>query len=76
MPAQQAVDSPRIHHQWSPDELNVEAALSPETKKSLERRGHTIRERSVLGLVQAIVAKKGKIAGAVDPRKEERARSE
>jgi gamma-glutamyltranspeptidase/glutathione hydrolase len=76
MPVEQALDSPRIHHQWIPDELNVEAKLSSETKKSLERRGHTIRERSVLGLVQAIVAKRGKIAGAPDPRKEERARSE
>jgi gamma-glutamyltranspeptidase/glutathione hydrolase len=76
MPAQQAIESPRIHHQWLPDELNVEARLPPETKKSLERRGHAIRERSVLGLVQAIVAKRGKISGASDPRKEERARSE
>lgn len=76
MPVQHAVDSPRIHHQWLPDELNVEATLSPETKKSLERRGHAIRERNVLGLVQAIGAKRGKIAGASDPRKEERARAE
>jgi gamma-glutamyltranspeptidase/glutathione hydrolase len=77
MPVEQAVESPRIHHQWLPDELNVEAKLAPETKKSLERRGHAIRERGgVLGLVQAIVAKRGKIGGAADPRKEERARSE
>lgn len=76
MQAQHAIDSPRIHHQWLPDELNVEAKLSPETKRSLERRGHAVRERSVLGLVQGIVARRGKIDGAADPRKEERARSE
>lgn len=76
MPAQQAIDSPRIHHQWLPNELNVEAKIPPETKRSLERRGHAIRERSALGLVQAIVARRGKISGASDPREEERARSE
>jgi gamma-glutamyltranspeptidase/glutathione hydrolase len=76
MTAQQAVDSPRIHHQWMPEELSAEAKLAAETKKSLERRGHTIRERSVLGLVQAIVANRNRVEGAADPRKEERARSE
>jgi gamma-glutamyltranspeptidase / glutathione hydrolase len=77
MSVEQALESPRIHHQWVPDELNVEVKLASETKKSLERRGHTIRERGgVLGLVQAIVATRDKLAGAADPRKEERARSE
>ena len=76
MPVKEAVEAPRIHHQWIPDELSVEDKLPPETKKSLERRGHTIRERVALGVVQAILAKRSKTSGAADSRKADRARSE
>jgi gamma-glutamyltranspeptidase/glutathione hydrolase len=76
MPVKEAVEAPRIHHQWIPEEINVEAKLAPETKKSLERRGHTVKERTSLGVVQAILAKRSKVAGAADSRKEERARSD
>ena len=76
MAIKEAVDAPRIHHQWMPEELAVETKLSPETKKSLERRGHAVRERSALGVVQAILAKRSTSFGAADFRKEERARSE
>ena len=76
MPIKEAVEAPRIHHQWIPDELNVEDKLPPETKKSLERRGHTVRERTTLGVVQAVVAKRAKSTGAADSRKADRARSE
>ena len=42
-PLQAALDRPRLHHQWLPDRLEVEAdALSPETRAELERRGHTV----------------------------------
>ena len=44
MPIKEAVEAPRIHHQWIPDELNVEDKLPPETKKSLERRGHAVEK--------------------------------
>jgi len=76
MPVKEAVEAPRIHHQWMPEQLNVEATISTETKNSLERRGHAVRERRVLGVVQAIVAERSGVAGAADPRKEERARTE
>jgi gamma-glutamyltranspeptidase len=59
-----------------PEEINVETKLAPEAKKSLERRGHSVKERTGLGVVQAILAKRSKIAGAVDSRKEERGRSD
>ncbi len=76
MPVKEALGAPRIHHQWMPEDLDVEASISAETKKSLERRGHVLKERNELGVVQAIVAKRGKISGAADPRKEERGRTE
>jgi gamma-glutamyltranspeptidase/glutathione hydrolase len=76
MPVKEAVEAPRIHHQWIPDEINVEEKVPPETKKSLERRGHALRERGTLGVVQAILAKRSKITGVADPRKTERAATE
>ena len=76
MPVDKAVNAARIHHQWVPERLDVESDLAQETRQSLERRGHTLRESRVIGVVQAIVAERGKITGAADPRKVERARSE
>ncbi len=75
-PVKEAVELPRIHHQWMPEELLAEAALAPETKRSLERRGHMLREAGTIGVVQAILVKGAKISGAADPRKVERAPSE
>jgi gamma-glutamyltranspeptidase/glutathione hydrolase len=76
MPVKEAVAAARIHHQWMPDELSVEVEIPADIKKSLERRGHLVKERSELGVVQAIVVKRGKISGAPDPRKEERGPAE
>ncbi|MGH7773952.1 MAG: gamma-glutamyltransferase [Candidatus Binatia bacterium] len=76
MPLKKAVGSPRVHHQWMPNELVVEKKIFPDTRKSLERRGHAVKERSSLGVVQAIYVKRGKVSAEADPRKEEKARSE
>ncbi|HEY0235188.1 MAG TPA: gamma-glutamyltransferase [Afipia sp.] len=38
----QAVDAPRLHHQWLPDDVRVEEGFSPETLNGLRARGHTI----------------------------------
>ena len=47
LPIQKAVDTPRLHHQWLPDRLQVEAgALSPATRAALEKMGHVIQQRS------------------------------
>jgi gamma-glutamyltranspeptidase/glutathione hydrolase len=66
----QALAAPRIHQQWSPDELIVEEKLPRGLKKSLARRGHKIKELKALAVSQ-IVARgaDGKtFAGAADPR--------
>jgi gamma-glutamyltranspeptidase/glutathione hydrolase len=76
MPVEKAVQAARVHHQWIPERLDVETELAQETRRSLERRGHVLRESRVIGLVQAIVAERGRVSGAADPRKVERARSE
>ena len=41
---QQAVDSPRFHHQWLPDRTGIEAKrFSPDTIKMLEQKGQSLR---------------------------------
>jgi gamma-glutamyltranspeptidase/glutathione hydrolase len=42
MTPRQAVDAPRLHHQWFPDRVRFEgAAAHPETIKKLEAMGHS-----------------------------------
>jgi gamma-glutamyltranspeptidase/glutathione hydrolase len=44
MNARQAVDAPRMHHQWLPDNTTIEANAVPETTlERLRQMGHTIR---------------------------------
>lgn len=44
MNAREAVDAPRMHHQWLPDNTSLEANAVPEaTLERLRQMGHTIR---------------------------------
>lgn len=44
MNIQEAVDAPRIHHQWLPDKVFMEPyALSPDTRKLLSAMGHDVQ---------------------------------
>lgn len=72
MDAGAAVSAPRIHHQWLPDELRVEAfGLDAATLEELRRRGHKIKEKSPWGNANAIVVTPdGSLEGAADPRGE------
>jgi gamma-glutamyltranspeptidase/glutathione hydrolase len=43
MPIQEAVDAPRLHHQWFPDEVKFEGAKQhPETVARLKAMGHRV----------------------------------
>jgi gamma-glutamyltranspeptidase/glutathione hydrolase len=71
MNIQEAVDSPRIHHQWYPDQIFFERrGLPRDVIENLERRGHKLVERvGYQGEVQAIlIDENGVKYGAVDPR--------
>jgi gamma-glutamyltranspeptidase/glutathione hydrolase len=39
---QEAVNAPRFHHQWLPDEIRVEDRLSPDTMSLLRSKGHKL----------------------------------
>jgi gamma-glutamyltranspeptidase / glutathione hydrolase len=63
MNIQEAVDAPRIHHQWLPDEIAAEPfALSPDTKKALVEMGYTIKEQKPWGAAEAIAVVREKSA--------------
>ena len=65
-----AIFVPRIHHQWLPDELRVEAwGLDALTAEDLRRRGHKIRETRPWGNANAItVTENDTLEAAADPR--------
>ena len=72
MNIQQAIDFPRIHHQWLPDELTGEPfGLSGDTQKALAARGHTLAKLRYLGDAEGIMIeeKTGVRLGATDPRR-------
>jgi gamma-glutamyltranspeptidase/glutathione hydrolase len=70
MDADQAVQSPRFHHQWLPDMIMCEKdAITPSERKILETIGHTFKDRNAIGRVEAIViTEQGKLHGAADRR--------
>lgn len=72
MSAQKAVAAPRLHHQWLPDKLMVERwGFDALTLAELQRRGHTIAEKTGWGNAEAIVrTPEGWLEGAADPRGE------
>lgn len=52
---QEAIDAPRFHHQWLPDEIAVEPlALSPDTKQALINMGYKIVEQPPWGAAEGI----------------------
>jgi gamma-glutamyltranspeptidase/glutathione hydrolase len=65
-----AVSALRIHHQWKPDVLRVEAALAPETVEALRAKNHRVEPfPGSPGHVQVIWLDGAAIYGASDPRK-------
>ena len=56
MAPQEAVDAPRIHHQWLPDEVYYEArGLSADTLKALNEIGYKMVEQTPWGAAEVIL---------------------
>jgi len=73
MDVQQAVDAPRFHHQWQPDEVRLERIGFPaDVVTALQAMGHTTRFDEDMGDVQAaaIDVTTGIRLGASDPRED------
>ena len=70
MEAQAAINAPRFHHQWLPDELVMEKEFSPALESGLNVMGYNTKRKGHIGLVNAIGidANTGDRLGAADPR--------
>jgi len=58
MELQEAVDAPRFHHQWLPDQIRLEAGgFAADVQEALRKRGHSLAQKDsrVTGDVQAIL---------------------
>jgi gamma-glutamyltranspeptidase/glutathione hydrolase len=65
-----AVNWPRMHHQWFPDELELETGFGADTIRLLEARGHTVEIRGSTGTgLQSVAFRDGLFRGASDPRR-------
>lgn len=64
----EAIITPRVHHQWLPDELRVEEGISPDTIKLLQDKGHKVVTKAPMGRIQIIQADDSGFYGYSDPR--------
>ncbi|HYS54758.1 MAG TPA: gamma-glutamyltransferase [Thermoanaerobaculia bacterium] len=72
MNIQEAIDSPRFHHQWLPDKIDWEPfEFSRDTTDALAKMGHVFNEKpGQIGDAHAIaIAADGARLGASDPRR-------
>ena len=64
----QAVDVPRLHHQWLPDEVRVEEGFPQSTLDGLRARGHVVVVPMGQTSANSIAASPKGWLGAPDPR--------
>ena len=67
---EEAVNAPRFHHQWLPDQILVEDRLSPDTMNLLRSKGHKLNVEHFWGDGECIMIdpKTGERLGASDGR--------
>jgi gamma-glutamyltranspeptidase/glutathione hydrolase len=71
-----AIAAPRVHHQWRPNQLQLESsvgagtpyAISAETIDGLKGLGHPLKEASGLAIAQGIQRRGDRLIAAHDPR--------
>ena len=77
MTMQQAVDAPRFHHQWLPDEITFEPnSFAKDVINQLKGKGYFINEKNkeIIGEVDAVlILPNGKLEGGADKRGDNKA---
>jgi gamma-glutamyltranspeptidase/glutathione hydrolase len=65
----EATNAVRVHHQWYPDQLRVEAGLNGDTITLLTQKGHRVEVQGTMGSLQSVMSVDGRLYGASDPRR-------
>ena len=69
MSLKQSIDASRFHHQWIPDQLQVEADFPDATIQALKKQGYKVSQRGYFGRMDGIrILPDGKIEAAGDKR--------
>lgn len=70
MTMQEAVNAKKVHHQWLPDTIKMEAgAISKRSKEQLSKMGYGFREVDKIGRSDCVlILPNGQLEGAADPR--------
>jgi gamma-glutamyltranspeptidase / glutathione hydrolase len=69
MSTEDAVYQPKFHHQWLPDQIDVEKTFPAATRTALEKMGYKIKERSSIGRTEVIkVLPEGRFEAVADNR--------
>ncbi|MBU6262003.1 MAG: gamma-glutamyltransferase [Bacteroidetes bacterium] len=55
MSLEDAINNPKFHHQWLPDEVSIEKTFSQSTKEALEKMGYLIKTRGSIGRTEGIL---------------------
>ena len=63
-----AVNKPKFHHQWLPDEIYVEPAFPANTREELKKMGYTITQRGSIGRTEVIKVTGNRIEAVGDGR--------
>ena len=55
MSLEDAINNPKFHHQWLPDEVSIEKTFSQSTKEALEKMGYIIKARGSIGRTEGVL---------------------
>lgn len=66
--AEDAVNKPKFHHQWLPDEIFIEKDFPASVADELKKMGYKITERGNIGRTEVIAIKNKKITVIADKR--------
>jgi gamma-glutamyltranspeptidase/glutathione hydrolase len=64
-----AVNKPKFHHQWLPDQIEIEKSFSYPVREALQKMGYKLNERNAIGRTEVIkVLPNGKFEAVADSR--------